>query len=76
MGKMRVQIDMLFSQSRQSPIEQPPQACACPQYLRWVCGRDGRTYENECAAGCQGKTSVACFGRCPCDIGEVADYSL
>lgn len=42
--------------------------CPCPKILKWVCGKDGVSYSNDCLAKCNG-TTVAYEGRCA-DPGE------
>ena len=39
--------------------------CVCHKIADWVCGNDGRSYENPCRAKCAG-AQVRCAGRCPC----------
>ncbi len=43
-------------------------SCPCPKILKWVCGKDGVSYSNDCLAKCNG-TTVAYDGRCA-DPGE------
>ena len=47
-------------------IEEP---CKCTREWNPVCGEDGETYGNKCAADCE-KVSVKCHGECPCNIGK------
>merc|ERR1712168_1087753 len=44
----------------------PEPGCACKRNINYVCGVDGKTYENDCIADCF-KTSVDCHGKCPCE---------
>ncbi|HEV8547547.1 MAG TPA: Kazal-type serine protease inhibitor domain-containing protein [Polyangiaceae bacterium] len=41
----------------------------CPQYIDYVCGCNGVTYSNGCAANMLG-TSVAFKGSCPTNVGD------
>ena len=40
-------------------------ACRCPRWQRQVCGKDGKTYFNDCQARCA-NADIECFGGCPC----------
>jgi len=44
----------------------PELGCVCKRNINYVCGVDGKTYENDCIADCF-KTSVDCHGKCPCE---------
>ena len=39
--------------------------CRCPRILRPVCGENGKEYNNECLAKCEG-VQKKCDGKCPC----------
>merc|ERR1712142_787354 len=39
--------------------------CSCPDIYQPVCGTDGRKYDNQCLAKCEG-VAVGCYGECPC----------
>lgn len=39
--------------------------CKCPRSIMAVCGKNNKTYWNECMARCDG-AEVGCGGRCPC----------
>ena len=43
-------------------VEEP---CKCPRTIMAVCGKNNKTYWNECMAGCD-EAEVGCGGRCPC----------
>lgn len=51
----------------------PPQpACVCPEIYAPVCGVDGRTFANECAAACA-HVEVDYEGECPAPCGGFDD---
>jgi len=39
--------------------------CKCPRWQRQVCGKDGKTYFNDCQARCA-NADIECYGGCPC----------
>jgi len=45
-------------------LRPPTATCVCPAVYEPVCGRDGRTYDNACWAGCVGWVGIAHEGRC------------
>ena len=40
-------------------------ACSCPEIGSPVCGENGKEYENDCLAKCDG-VEKKCDGKCPC----------
>lgn len=52
------------------------QVCACPRIYKPVCGANGRVYDNECIARCEGVATTASplGGKCPVvdPVGPVA----
>jgi hypothetical protein len=46
-----------------------PKPTSCPGVTSKVCGCDGKTYDNGCAAG-QAGTSIAAMGECPVILGD------
>jgi hypothetical protein len=49
----------------------PASPCPCPRIMSPVCGKDGKSYNNECLAKCAG-TAVAAQGECANDEGDDA----
>ena len=47
------------------PCSDQPDVCICTYQYDPMCGRNGQTYGNSCAAGCAGQ-AVQWTGKCPC----------
>merc|ERR1711982_152668 len=58
-------------------IDPAPASCKCPRggSMFLVCGKNGRTYWNECLARCE-NTEMECRGECPCGNGANVPRNL